>query len=111
LVSRRISWRRRGASRQVFDCGQSGEDNGLVGEIAIRILGFDQLSLAIFQQRFIALNLAFQFQLAVTKGDGGCREIDQSIDQDLDLGFRSGDGKLQFGYLFLSPGPLNSVAF
>jgi hypothetical protein len=45
-----------GASGQVFGCGESGEKNGLVGEITIFTLGFDQL-------RFVGLNLAFQFPI------------------------------------------------
>jgi hypothetical protein len=32
-----------GAGRQVLGCGQSGEDNGLVGEIAVFTLSFDSL--------------------------------------------------------------------
>jgi hypothetical protein len=32
-----------GSGRQVFGCGQSGEDNGLVGEIAVFTLSFDSL--------------------------------------------------------------------
>jgi hypothetical protein len=32
-----------GAGRQVFGCGQGGENNSLVGEIAVLILGFDSL--------------------------------------------------------------------
>jgi hypothetical protein len=34
-----------GASGQVFGCGESGEKNGLVGEITIFTLGFDQPAL------------------------------------------------------------------
>ena len=33
----------------------------------------------------------------IIESRSGRRESDQSIDQDLDLGFRSGDGKLQVG--------------
>jgi hypothetical protein len=32
-----------GSGRQVFGCRQSGEDNGLVGEIAVFTLSFDSL--------------------------------------------------------------------
>lgn len=51
-----------GAGRQVLGCGQSGENNVLVGEFTILILGFGQLCFGICQLHFVRLNLAFQFQ-------------------------------------------------
>ena len=67
-----------GTDRQVFGCGQSGENNDLVGEITIPALGFDQLCLGVFQLRFVAPNLAFQ----LLRSDGRRREIEQGIDLD-----------------------------
>ena len=40
----------------------------------------------------------------IIESRSGRRESDQSIDQDLDLGFRSGDGKLQYLILTLFNG-------
>jgi hypothetical protein len=50
--------------RQVFGCGQSGENNGLVGEITILILGVDQLRPGVFQLGSVGLNLTFQFLIS-----------------------------------------------
>jgi hypothetical protein len=50
-----------GAGRQVFGRGQSDEDNGLVGEITILALDFDQLCLGNFKLSLGGLNLVFQF--------------------------------------------------
>ena len=57
-----------GTDRQVFGCGESSKNSGLVGKIAVFTLGFGQLCFGNFQLRFVAPNLAFQL-LRATAGD------------------------------------------
>ena len=93
-----------GADRQVFGCGEGCEDNGLVGEIAVFNVCFSTANCVWeFSNRSLSVLIWFSSSNRRSlRATAGAERVDQSVDQNLDLGFRSTDGETQFGYLLLA---------